>query len=55
MEFNERAYRCYQKCGFKEYGRKRKCIFVDGKYYDKICMDILAEEFEGNFIKNKNI
>ena len=55
MEFNERAIACYKKCGFKEYGRRRKCYFLNGKYYDKIEMDILAEEFEGDYIKNKNI
>lgn len=54
MEFNERALSCYKKCGFKEYGRRRKCNFINGKYYDTIEMDILAEEFEGDFIKNKN-
>lgn len=55
MEFNERALKCYKKCGFKEYGRRRKCKFVNGKYYDNIEMDILAEEFVGDYIKNKNI
>lgn len=55
MEFNEKALRCYQKCGFKEYGRRRKCKFVNGKYYDSIFMDILAEEFAEDYIKNKNI
>ncbi len=55
MEFNERALKCYQKCGFKEYGRQRKCRFVNGKYYDIIAMDILAEEFKEIAIKNKNI
>ena len=55
MEFNDRAIACYKKCGFKEYGRRRKCYFLNGKYYDKIEMDILAEEFNGNYIKNKNI
>lgn len=54
-EFNERALKCYKKCGFKEYGRRRKCIFVNGKFYDRIEMDILKEEFEGDFIRNKNI
>lgn len=55
MEFNERALACYKKCGFKEYGRRRKCNFINGKYYDTIEMDILAEEFEGDYIRNKNI
>lgn len=55
MEFNQRALKCYQKCGFKECGRRRKCRFINGKYYDSIEMDILAEEFKGSYIKNKNI
>lgn len=55
LSFNERAQNCYKKCGFKEYGKRRKCIFINGKYYDKISMDILAEEFKESFIKNKNI
>lgn len=55
MEFNERALKCYEKCGFKEYRRRRKCRFINGKYYDSISMDILADEFKGDYIKNKNI
>ncbi len=55
FEFNERAIRCYEKCGFKVYGRRRKCYFLNGEYYDRIEMDILAEEFEGGYIRNKNI
>lgn len=55
MSFNERAYRCYLKCGFKEYGRRRESRYINGKYYDTISMDILASEFEGDFIRNKNI
>lgn len=55
MGFNERALKCYEKCGFKEYGRRRKCEYLNGKYYDIISMDILSDEFNGNFIRNKNI
>lgn len=55
MEFNERAQACYKKCGFKEYGRRRKAEFLYGKYYDRVEMDILAEEFNGDYIRNKNI
>lgn len=53
--FNERAIRCYEKVGFKEFGRRRKSYFLNGKYYDDVYMDILVDEFEGNYIKNKNI
>ena len=55
MEFNVRALKCYEKCGFKEIGRRRKCKFINGKYYDSISMDILSEEFTESYIKNKNI
>ncbi|MBE5821462.1 MAG: GNAT family N-acetyltransferase [Clostridiales bacterium] len=55
LEVNERAINCYIKCGFKEYGRRRKCRYINGKYLDVISMDILAEEFTNSFIKNKNI
>ena len=55
MEFNERAIACYKKCGFKEIGRRRKCEFIDGKYYDKVSMDILSEEFTGKYILNRNV
>lgn len=53
--FNERAIACYKKVGFKEFGRRRESYFLNGKYYDDIQMDILAREFEGNYIKNKNV
>jgi len=45
-EFNEPAIACYEKCGFKEYGRRRQCRYVHGKRYDEIMMDILKEEYE---------
>ncbi len=55
LDANDRAYNCYLKCGFKLSGRDRDAIFLNGKYYDKLHMDILAKEFKGNFIKNKNV
>ena len=55
LEINERAIACYKKCGFKEYGRRRECVFLDGKYYSLVNMDILCREFEGKYIKNRNI
>ena len=55
LSCNERAIKCYKKCGFKEAGLLRKSKFVNGKYYDTILMDILAEEFTEDCIKNKNV
>lgn len=55
LSINERAHKCYLKCGFKDAGRSREQIFLNGKYYDKLHMDILENEFEGDYIRNKNI
>ena len=55
ISFNERALKCYKKCGFVETGRTRKNVFVNGKYYDTISMDILSNEFNESYIRNKNI
>lgn len=55
MSFNERALKCYKKCGFKETGRIRENRFINGKYYDTISMDILENEFSESYIRNKNI
>ncbi len=53
--FNKRAIKCYEKIGFKEYGRRRESVYINGKYYDVISMDILSSEFKESYIKNKNI
>lgn len=50
---NERAHKCYLKCGFKDTGRSREELFVGGKYHDVISMDILEGEFEGGEMRNK--
>ena len=55
LSVNERAHKCYLKCGFKDTGASREAIFLNGKYYDKLHMDILESEFEGDYIRNKNM
>lgn len=45
-DFNERAHRCYLKCGFKEEGRLREKNFINGRYSDTITMSILKREYE---------
>jgi RimJ/RimL family protein N-acetyltransferase len=44
-EYNKRAIRCYEKCGFKLEGRMRQAHFYDGRYHDELMMGVLREEF----------
>ncbi len=48
FSFNERAMKCYQKCGFKEIGRRREAYKIGKTRYDSVYMDILASEFDGD-------
>ncbi|MFQ5891964.1 MAG: GNAT family N-acetyltransferase, partial [Candidatus Methanofastidiosia archaeon] len=45
-DFNERAQRCYEKCGFVKEGVLREDFFGDGRFYDTIIMGILREKWE---------
>lgn len=45
FDFNERAIRCYEKCGFRHEGRAREAFFRDGRYHDSLLMAILRQEF----------
>ncbi|MFN8591609.1 MAG: GNAT family protein [Thermomicrobiales bacterium] len=51
FEFNAPAQRCYRKVGFKEIGRRRECRWFNGRYWDEIYMDMLADEFESPVLK----
>ena len=46
FDYNERAQRCYRKCGFQLEGRLRQAHFSDGRYHDELVMGILREEFD---------
>ncbi|MBC7262948.1 MAG: GNAT family N-acetyltransferase [Chloroflexi bacterium] len=45
FDFNARAIRCYEKCGFTVEGREREVLFREGKYHDQLRMSILQREF----------
>ena len=45
LEYNPRALRSYEKCGFRLEGRTRQDILREGKYYDSLWMGILREEW----------
>lgn len=40
-DFNERAQKSYEKCGFKEFGRRHEAIFINGQYHDLIYMELI--------------
>jgi RimJ/RimL family protein N-acetyltransferase len=44
-EYNARALRSYEKCGFRLEGRSRKDLQREGKRYDSLWMGILREEW----------
>jgi RimJ/RimL family protein N-acetyltransferase len=44
-DFNERAYRCYVKCGFQEEGRLRESFYFKGRYADTIVMSVLKSDY----------
>jgi ribosomal-protein-alanine N-acetyltransferase len=45
LEYNTRAIRCYEKCGFTVEGREREGALVEGKYETDVMMSILENEY----------
>jgi RimJ/RimL family protein N-acetyltransferase len=45
LEYNVRAIRAYEKCGFVREGIERESASVDGRWYSDIMMGILASEY----------
>ena len=46
LDTNERAKKCYLKCGFKELGVRKQSHYLEGIYHDSIYMQILKEDFK---------
>ena len=42
---NARAIRCYEKAGFRTYGRRSGVIFYDGGWMDDVLMEVLAKDW----------
>jgi RimJ/RimL family protein N-acetyltransferase len=45
-DYNERAFRCYAKCGFRHEGTMRQAKYADGEHHDELMMGILRDEFQ---------
>ena len=46
MAENTRGIRCYEKCGFRHEGLRRRHYLKRGRWVDVVCMGILREEWE---------
>jgi RimJ/RimL family protein N-acetyltransferase len=44
-EWNGAGQRAYAKAGFREFGRRRACWPMAGRWWDEVHMDALASEF----------
>ena len=40
LELNERAIRCYKRCGFREVGRSWESIVIDGEPHHDVLMEV---------------
>lgn len=45
LEYNVRAIRSYEKCGFQREGLRREDVYKDGRFFDVLRMSVLAREF----------
>jgi RimJ/RimL family protein N-acetyltransferase len=45
FEFNERAIRSYERCGFVVEGRSRESIWRDGRWWDELAMSVLESDW----------
>ncbi|MBI3774779.1 MAG: GNAT family N-acetyltransferase, partial [Gammaproteobacteria bacterium] len=44
LAYNERAIRCYEKCGFIREHVERESAWVNGQWHNDLIMGILAHE-----------
>jgi RimJ/RimL family protein N-acetyltransferase len=47
VEVNRGSLRLLTRLGFTPAGRRRRCHAINGKLYDRLLFDLLAEEFQG--------
>ena len=46
IAFNERSIRLHKKVGFREEGRQRKHIFINGEFHDHVMFGLLRDEWK---------
>jgi RimJ/RimL family protein N-acetyltransferase len=45
LDYNARALRAYEKCGFVREGLERESALVDGTWHSDVIMSILEQEY----------
>jgi ribosomal-protein-alanine N-acetyltransferase len=45
LQYNQRAIKCYEKCGFIQEGLEREGALIEGKYETDVIMSILDREY----------
>jgi len=45
FEYNQAAIHVYEKAGFREFGRRHQCQFMDGRFWDVVLMECVARDF----------
>jgi RimJ/RimL family protein N-acetyltransferase len=45
IEYNTPSMRCFEKCGWKEEGRRRHWFFRRGRYWDKIFTGLTKDDY----------
>lgn len=46
LQYNKRAIKCYEKCGFIQEGIEREGALIEGKYETDLFMSILDREYQ---------
>jgi RimJ/RimL family protein N-acetyltransferase len=53
FEYNNGALKLYQRLGFKVEGRRRECLWFEGRYWDYIIMGMLKDEWMECYERSK--
>jgi RimJ/RimL family protein N-acetyltransferase len=51
--FNGRGLRCYEKVGFREFGRRTGALLIAGKRHDDVYMQVLATEWRCPYLDDE--
>ncbi|MDU4695304.1 MULTISPECIES: GNAT family N-acetyltransferase [Paenibacillus] len=53
FEFNQPAIRCYEKAGFRVFGRRSRSYYVNNDYFDEIYMELLRDDCQTSYLDAK--